>query len=632
MLRRLLLLAALSQPLPAAAPLSYVDANDSTTTSAGGSPSPFWGNSSNTDNLWKKRSGFGFDTLDNTEIFEKRASGSAGDATPLETTISGLNPAQPYGIYVCFLSVPSESWRVRAGLSATELSEFQPTSPAGRITDLGLTSVTNSNRHQYLGFIGNATADDAGKIVVHIDDGNGSSGTSRSWYEGVAYGDPQLVPEPPPLPGGAVEIAPDGAWTWFNDERAIFHNGYLYSGYVRSDGYPGVTRYDPATGSASHMQLGTAASKQTDDHNNPSLTVLPDGRLLAVYSKHGPDWKFFYRRSSVASPASDADWGAEQEKATPARNTYANTYRLSGESDRIYNLHRCINFNPTLTRSSDNGASWDSPVQIIDTGSGGTRPYPRYASNHGERIEMIYTDGHPRDVDNSIYHLYYKDKAFRKTDGSVIKTIANLPLDHDAGEHGTVVYPYSADPWGPDDGPDDWIPSGRAWTWDIHYSRDGHPVCAFQVQRDNVTGSGWNHDRIYYYYARWTGSVWQRRFIAQAGRGLYSNEDDYGGGMSIDPEDPRVVYISSNAADPFDLSSIDKIPLAANERYEIYRGFTDDGGLTFSWTPVTENSAADNLRPIVPENHGHTRHLLWFYGSYTSYTNFDTKVLGIFAQ
>src|SRR5690606_38777635 len=34
-----------------------------------------------------------------------------------------------------------------------------------------------------------------------------------------------------------IQIAPNGAWTWFNDERAIrLSNGNLLVGYVRDDG------------------------------------------------------------------------------------------------------------------------------------------------------------------------------------------------------------------------------------------------------------------------------------------------------------------------------------------------------------------------------------------------------------
>jgi hypothetical protein len=434
----------------------------------------------------------------------------------------------------------------------------------------------------------------------------------------------------PLLPTQIAEIAPDGAWTWFNDERAIYHQGYLFAGYVLGDGRYGVTRYQPVAGTADHSIISTAASQEKDDHNNPSITVLPDQRLLLVYSKHHTESKFYYRTSTVAAPSSPAEWGGEQSKVTPARNTYANTYRLSGEADAIYNFHRCINFNPSVSLSLDNGLTWGAPTHVIKRNSG--RPYPRYCSNHLNRIDLIYTDGHPRDLNNSIYHLFYQGGSFRGSDGAVLKTFANLPLDHDLGERGTVVYPYTAAAWGVGNGPDDWIPGGRAWTWDIHYGSDGNPVCCFQVQRDNVTGTGWNHDRIYYYYARWTGSTWQRRFIAQGGRGLYAAEDDYGGGMSIDPADPRVIYLSSNAANPFDLASIDQVPLATDSRYEIWRGFTADGGLTFSWQPITSNSTDDNLRPIVPEGHGRTRNLLWFKGNYTTFTNYATRVMGGFGE
>ena len=47
------------------------------------------------------------------------------------------------------------------------------------------------------------------------------------------------------------------------------------------------------------------------------------------------------------------------------------------------------------------------------------------------------------------------------------------------------------------------------------------------------------------------------------------------------------------AANPFSRSDITTVPLGPGERYEIYRGETSDGGLTFTWQPVTANSAQD---------------------------------------
>ena len=609
--------------------------------------------------LWRKRAGFGFDAAGHREVFEKDANDGVGDALPLVTTVTGLKPGAQYAVYVAFLSIPAQNWQVKAGLTPDKLATFTRNRPEGRVIDLGRSGENGSNRNQYLGFVGDVTVPADGVLRLYSDDGDGTDLTwsARTWLEGFHLASPRSAapsapsaaaspaasasrpaPAAPPAPAarpapadipappaGSVRIAPDGAWTWFNDERAIVHQGSIYAGYVLADGRYGVTRRDFADGTSYHMILSTPASAQRDDHNNPSLTVLPDGRILALYSKHIAGPQFYQRTSLVARPASDADWGPEIVRPTPAATTYANTYRLKAENDRIYNFHRCINFNPTLTVSEDLGATWGPSRQLIGSGAGNTRPYIRLVSDDDKRIDLTYTDGHPRDVANSLYHLYYAGGALHRSDGSLLKPLSGIPLDHDAGERGSVVYQYNDAAWGPGQGPDDWIPTGRAWNWDVQYDPAGRPVVAFQVQRDNL---GWSNDRIYYYYARWTGTEWQKRFIAQAGRPLYAGEDDYGGGMAIDPQDPRVVYISSNAAEPFKLSDTVDVPLHPQNRYEIWRGFTPDGGLTFTWAPITQDSAADNLRPIVPENHGRTECLLWFYGGYRSYSNYSTQVVG----
>jgi len=433
--------------------------------------------------------------------------------------------------------------------------------------------------------------------------------------------DPQLLPLNPPL-----QIAPDGAWTWFNDERAIWHLGKLYCGAVLRNGKVGVSQFDPV--SLVSKQIELSGFSQVNDHNNPSITVMPDNRLMVVYSKH--NGASYRRISTVTEPENPSDWWSELAMPGGAHLSYANTYLLTDESDRIYHFNRDIKWNPTLTISDDNGATFGVPVHFISTGNGNTRPYPKYVSDGARRIDLIYTDGHPRDSTNSIYHLYYQESAFRRSDGTVVEAIADLPLEHDAQKRGTRVYTYSSSPWGQEEGPDDWIPFGRAWTWDIDYGAGGHPVCVFQVQLDQVTGVGWQHDRIYYYYARWTGTEWQRRFIAHGGRGIYSAEDDYGGGIAIDPDNPNVIYISTNAENPFRLDDIYTVPLNTNERYEIWRGVTSDGGRTFRWEPITSESSQDNLRPFVPKGHGYDRSVLWLRGQYRSYTNFDTEVVGVF--
>jgi hypothetical protein len=423
-------------------------------------------------------------------------------------------------------------------------------------------------------------------------------------------------------------LASDGAWTWYNDPRAVYHNGLLYFGYVRgTDGRAVLSAFDPATGG--HTELWTSVLTQGDDHDNPGLLVKQDGRMLAIYARHNSDQFFSYRYSFSTSPGAPSDWSAEQRIAATGQGvTYANPYQLSAEGGLIYDFMRNQNYNPTVVTSADGGTNWSAPQLLIQTGTGSTRPYVKYCSNYTNRIDFLYTDGHPRNQDNSLYHAYYQGGGLYKTDGSLLKSFGALPLLHDSGERGSVIYQHSnadtADP-------NDHIPAGRAWCWETAYQSNGQPVAVFTVQRDQVTGANWYDDRIYYYYARWTGTNWQKRFIAHAGRPLYEAEDDYAGGICLDPEDANVVFLSSNAADPFNLSDTTNVALRVNQRYEIWKGVTTNGGLNFAWQTVTTNSSADNLRPYVPRHRSVVvPTLLWCRGNYSSYTDYDCSLVGLF--
>jgi hypothetical protein len=138
-----------------------------------------------------------------------------------------------------------------------------------------------------------------------------------------------------------------------------------------------------------------------------------------------------------------------------------------------------------------------------------------------------------------------------------------------------------------------------AWVTDLHLDEQGRPYCAFSVQRDGAglpKGQGGMDHR--YHYARWDGQRWQVSEIAFAGTRLYKDEDDYTGGVALDPQDPNVVYISTDA-DP--VTGTPLISATDGQRHhELFKGVTSDGGATFTWTALTKDSDADNLRPLVP--------------------------------
>src|SRR5699024_180354 len=75
-----------------------------------------------------------------------------------------------------------------------------------------------------------------------------------------------------------------------------------------------------------------------------------------------------------------------------------------------------------------------------------------------------------------------------------------------------------------------------------------------------------------------------------AGPGLLPHEQDYTGLAALDPYDADALVLST-PIDPRDGRAL--------ARRELFRGRTEDAGATWRWEPLTEDSAGDNLRPII---------------------------------
>ena len=158
-------------------------------------------------------------------------------------------------------------------------------------------------------------------------------------------------------------------------------------------------------------------------------------------------------------------------------------------------------------------------------------------------------------------------------------------------------------------------PSNVAWMTDFHLDAQGRPVVLFTTQRDGAglpRGHGGMDHR--FHYAWWDGKRWVEHEIAYAGKRLYAGEDDYTGLGAIDPQDTRVVYISTDA-DPETgqplISAAD-----GNRHHEIFRGAKPNGDTKWQWTAMTANSTMDNLRPVVPVWNGPRAALVWMRGAY----------------
>ena len=151
----------------------YVDAAESNTVAVSG-VSPWNSGTGDTAGLWKLRNTFG----NNTNLWEANGNTSyLGDCPELVTTISGLLQGIDYDIYLIFWIPNNQNIRVRTGLSAGSLTEFNNSNST-------LTGGVEGDRSEYQGLAGTAKANGSGQIKLYIDD---IASTYRTWYDGATY-------------------------------------------------------------------------------------------------------------------------------------------------------------------------------------------------------------------------------------------------------------------------------------------------------------------------------------------------------------------------------------------------------------------------------------------------------------
>jgi hypothetical protein len=486
--------------------------------------------------------------------------------------------------------------------------------------------------------------------------------------------------------GNLINFNNDGMWSWFMDERAIIDptNGTLLIGsnssspirypVGRPTGSVDVFSYDIVSGSRSRFQLSDI---DEDDHNAPGLIILPNGKYLAMYSNHGNtgmgDYLSRYRIST--NPHDSTAWTAEQSfnwqsvtgwNTSPNANnrvSYHNLYYLpedDGGQGRIYNFSRGTHQSANSLIFNETTNTWSWGGQLTESSTGGySTGYVKYASNDADRIYFISTETHPRNYNNNVYAGYVSDGKSYDMTGNLID--ANMFDNDNTGGAGAVpdisqftrIFQSDSVPGAP--------LYSHAWTSDLAVGPDGHPYGLFTARwkDDDPLGNGSpygdnekDNNGFYHhtlFYARFDGANWHVNPVAKMGQLLHLSEEDYTGLGSINPNDPNTIYVST----PLDPRTAVDPPLTPggaspspsptdffwNPTYqvldgvhEIYKGVTADGGQTWSWTPITQNSTADNLRPLVPAWDADHTAVVWFKGPYIRAFDADTAVVGIIEQ
>jgi len=409
-----------------------------------------------------------------------------------------------------------------------------------------------------------------------------------------------------------VQLNDNGAWSWFMDPRVIVNEGKLIIGSVRAVGSNQANVTDPRSGNVeiSVYEIETGATHtvvlhphlEQDDHDAPAFYVRTDGRILAVYSMHARERRMYYRLSEPHNPLA---WSAAKAVETPGDDavyagnnaTYANLFRMP--NGRLYNFIRAFHHDPNYMYSDDEGNTWKYGGRWL-YGKGGYSPYLKYADDGKGTIHFVATEDHPRNFDNSLYHGYVRDGAMYKTDGTKVGTLSTTTDAKIATWDFTKFY---------QGGPDN-----VAWMVDVELDRSDRPYVLFSTQ---VDGRGLPRGQggldLRYHYARLGPNGWHTEEIAHAGTRLYPDEDDYSGLGALDPNNPDVLYISTDA-DP-----VSGAPLVSSgdgkRHYELFRGERSASG-KWTFTPFTRNSTVDNLRPVIPKWNDRRTAIAWMRGAY----------------
>ena len=407
------------------------------------------------------------------------------------------------------------------------------------------------------------------------------------------------------MPGEAYRsFGEDGAWCWFSDPRAIYHEGKTYSGWVDSVGNIVVASLNHNDGSIESHVLHERLER--DDHDNPSFFMNREGRLMVFYSKHATgNSPIFLARAKT--PGSIREWEPLQAlrlNDTIAYAGYSNTYtytniaQLSAEDDKLYLFWRGADFKPNFSTSSDNGRTWEEgkilvlPERIYRD----RRPYMKIASNGKDVIHFAFTDGHPHvEPTNSIYYMKYRNGKLFKANGDEIMDWAGVPVDPAQAD---VIYSAAAS-------------KEKAWIWDIAETKEGNPVVVYTTFPTDSAHV--------YYYGIFEGGRWNNHRLTEGGswfphtrEGVREREPNYSGGIVLDHSDPTVVYLSRDRDGTF----------------EIEKWTTNDKGATWNVSHVTRDSRYDNVRPFVIRDHpANGPEVLWMnIQKYIHYTDYQGAI------
>ncbi len=243
--------------------------------------------------------------------------------------------------------------------------------------------------------------------------------------------------------------------------------------------------FDHRTGRVERPVIVHDKLQVSDPHDNPSLSLDPEGYLWVFVSGRTTERTGFIYRSMAPYDISRFERIAEKDI------TYPQPWYVPGRGF-LHLFTRYTNGRELYWETSPDGRTWTAPRQLA--GFGGH--YQTSGAQNG--MVASFFNYHPGgDVDRRTNLYYTQTKDFGKTWTTADGTPLKLPLDH--VQNAALVVDYAA--------------QGRLlYTCDLNFDSAGRPMLLYVLSRDFKPGpAGGPREWI---VAHWTGRQWECSTVA----------------------------------------------------------------------------------------------------------------------
>jgi hypothetical protein len=405
------------------------------------------------------------------------------------------------------------------------------------------------------------------------------------------------------------------AYSWMGGQSQFSFDGGTVIGAVRTTQEitsSGILFFPDGGFDPIWIELESGISN--DDHNVPGLCWLGESKFLAGVTQHNESnsIKIFLIEFVQSSFKLFLLSEIEFENLV----TYTHILRVSADDQKLLLVTRGIGWKPTALWITLEGKTIGEPFVLFPweyeeefrSGKDADRPYVKFRQVADGCYFMI-TDSHPRAYRNGLYGGKIADGAIWDLNQRKICAIGKGEWSPSV-ELTTLVTPGQ-----------DSIP----WVQDLVTTKNGDIYFAFStVDKDEESfKSSLEEKRIgMYHVGKWSKDLGKFELIWSkcSGHSIYSEESDYLGGISLNPENPSHFAFSERMKD-------ESGELNENGNW-IINDVILNGESCFE-REIFISEDTDFIRPIFSErlNTHRTHYLFCLKGNYDSFTDFSTELV-----